>query len=270
MAPAEIALFTQVASELGVRRVKITGGEPLLREDITEIVHRLAKIDGIDEVSLVTNATLLTSRLAKELRDRGLARVNISLPSTDAETYRNLTKGEVSEAIRGVEAAVAAGLFPTKLNMVVVGEVNEREISSMIEFARRLGTVLQLIELEPVNIDPKFYSEHRLPLDLTEKELRDKSISVVSRRYMQNRRVYSLPGVQVEVVRPVENTEFCSHCARIRLTSDGRLKPCLMRNDNLVDLLGPLRSGRSEEYIRSLFRRANELREPFFKESRLE
>ena len=95
--------------------------------------------------------------------------------------------------------------------------------------------------------------------------LRQKAVTVETRRFMHNRRIYNLPDVTVEVVHPTENSEFCQHCTRLRVTSDGKLKTCLMRNDNLVDVLTPLRQGASDEELRALFVRANQLREPFNK-----
>jgi cyclic pyranopterin phosphate synthase len=135
----------------------------------------------------------------------------------------------------------------------------------MIEFATRTGTVLQLIELEPINVSDSFYCANHQSLDLYEEALQQKAIRIKTRRFMQNRHVYYLPSVKVETVRPIENTEFCLHCSRLRVTSDGKLKPCLMRNDNLVDFLTPLRRGASDKELAELFISANQKREPFNK-----
>jgi cyclic pyranopterin phosphate synthase len=133
----------------------------------------------------------------------------------------------------------------------------------MMDFAGKIGAVLQLIELEPVNVSSEYYRAFHKPLDEYEEMLRHKAIRVETRKYMQNRRVYHLPGVKVEVVHPIENTEFCMHCTRLRVTSDGKLKPCLMRNDNTVDVLTPMRKGASDEELMALFRLANQRRQPF-------
>jgi cyclic pyranopterin phosphate synthase len=133
----------------------------------------------------------------------------------------------------------------------------------MVEFAKETGTILQLIELEPINMNDTFYLANHEPLDRYDEMLKEKALKVETRRFMQNRQVYHLPDVVVEVVRPIENTEFCLHCSRLRITSDGKLKPCLMRNDNLTDILTPLRNGASDEQLAELFKQANQNREPF-------
>ena len=265
MEPMEIARITGIATDFGVRNVKITGGEPLLREDLSEIVYLIHQLSNVEEVSLVTNARLLTSKRALDLKKSGLARVNISLPSILPETYRRVTGGNLCDAISGVRAAIQAGLNPVKINMVVVHGVNENEINAMISFSGNCGITLQLIELEPVNIDRESYNRYHHSLEAIERDLATRSTKVESRPFMQGRRIYTLEGARVEIVKPVENTSFCMQCTRIRLTSDGKLKPCLMRNDNLVDILTPLRKGESDDYLHAVFRRTLEAREPFHK-----
>jgi cyclic pyranopterin phosphate synthase len=138
-------------------------------------------------------------------------------------------------------------------------------VPEMVDFAKETKTILQLIELEPINMDDTFYLANHEPLDRYDEMLKEKALKVETRRFMQNRRVYHLPDVVVEVVRPIENTEFCLHCSRLRVTSEGKLKPCLMRNDNLTDILTPLRNGASDEQLAELFKEANQNREPFNK-----
>ncbi len=265
MEPTEIARITGIATDFGVRNVKITGGEPLLREDLSEIIRLIHRLPKVEEVSLVTNARLLTSQRALDLKKNGLARVNISLPSIIPETYCRVTGGKLCDAINGVRAAIQAGLNPVKINMVVVHSVNEDEINPMIHFSRNSGIILQLIELEPVNIDRESYNLYHHSLESIERDLAARSTKVESRPFMQGRRIYTLEGARVEIVKPVENTSFCMQCTRMRLTSDGKLKPCLMRNDNLVDILTPLRKGESDDCLHAVFGRALEAREPFHK-----
>jgi cyclic pyranopterin phosphate synthase len=260
----EILRITQTALGLGVSRVKLTGGEPLLRSDILQIVKGTAKLRGLHDLSMTTNGVLLSS-LAKELHQNGLARVNVNIPTLDSEVYRKLTGGNLVDAISGVKAAVGSGLYPVKLNMLFLRGVNEKEVTKMIEFARRSEAILQIIELEPVNVDPSYYSLYHQPLDSVEVELQKRAVQIKTRGDMQNRRVYFLPGAKVEVIRPIENTEFCSRCTRIRVTSDGKLKPCLMRNDNLVDLLTPIRNGADNEALAQLFIEAVKRREPYYR-----
>jgi len=265
MEPIEIAKITRIATDFGVRNVKITGGEPLLREDLSEIIYLINQVPDMEEVSLVTNARLLTSKKALDLKKSGLARVNISIPSILPETYRRVTGGNLCDAINGVRAAIQAGLDPVKINMVVVHGVNEDEINLMIGFSRNFGITLQLIELEPVNIDRELYKLYHHSLEAIEQDLALRSTKVESRPFMQGRRIYTLEGARVEVVKPVENTSFCMKCTRMRLTSDGKLKPCLMRNDNLVDILTPLRKGESDDCLHAVFKKALEAREPYHK-----
>lgn len=261
MTAEEIISLVRIAVKLGVSKVKLTGGEPLMRKDILEIVRGIAKLNGLAEISMTTNGTMLAS-IAKELYANGLKRVNINLPTLDEGIYHKLTGGKLEGVLKGVEMAVKVGLHPVKLNMIVLRGVNEHIVSEMIEFARETGAILQLIELEKVNVNDSYYLSNHVSLDKYEQALKQKALKVEVRQYMQNRRVYHLPCVVVETVHPTENTEFCTHCTRLRLTSDGKLKPCLMRNDNLVDVLTPLRNGASEEELIELFKLANERREP--------
>ncbi|MEM3443028.1 MAG: GTP 3',8-cyclase MoaA [Candidatus Bathyarchaeia archaeon] len=260
----EIVRIVRIAVALGMSKVKLTGGEPLMRKDITEIVKGIAAISGLEDLSMTTNGTMLAS-LAEELHANGLKRVNINFPTLNGEVYSELTDGVLKDVLEGVEAAVKVGFYPVKLNMLILKGVNDGAIPEMIEFARKTGTVLQLIELEPLNITNAYYLANHKSLDEYEAVLKQKAVKVESRRYMQNRHVYHLPNVTVEVVHPIENTEFCRHCTRLRVTSDGKLKPCLMRNDNLVDVLTPMRNGASDKELAGLFKLANLKRQPYHK-----
>lgn len=265
MKASEIIKIVKIAAEFGVKDVKITGGEPLMRSDIKEIVKGLREIPQLKDISLVTNAKLLTEELAFELKEAGLSRVNISLPSLNPNVYKKITGGEIDGALKGVKAAIKAGLTPVKLNMVILKGLNDSEVDSMIEASRSIGAILQLIEFEPVNISFKEYNKYHLPLDDLENKLAEKAEKIEVRNFMHNRKVYTINGAKVEVVKPIENTEFCAHCTRMRLTFDGKLKPCLMREDNLIDIASCLRRGVSDEELKALFLKANSLREPFYK-----
>jgi len=264
MTADEVLKITQTAVALGITRIKLTGGEPLLRSDILEIVSGLASIPGISDLSMTTNGVRL-STLAHPLKDAGLKRVNISLPSLNEKTYSMVSGGNVTEALKGVSAAVKAGLNPVKLNMLVLRDINTADIPGMIEFARNSQAILQLIELEPVNIRDDYYKKHFYALDSVESELKQQASKVETRGDMQNRHVYTLPKVKVEVVHPIENTNFCARCTRLRVTSDGKLKPCLMVNTNLVDVLAAMRKGATDEELEALFVEAVKRREPFHK-----
>jgi len=260
----EIVRIVRIAVGLGISKVKLTGGEPLMRKDVVEIVRGIASIPGLKDLSMTTNGTLLDP-LAEGLHAIGLKRVNVNIPTLNGEVYGELTGGRLEDVLEGVKAAVEAGLYPVKLNMLILKGVNDRDVPEMIEFARETGTILQLIELEPINISDTYYSTHRKLLDEYECMLRQKAVKTETRRYMQNRHIYHLPEVTVEIVHPIENTEFCMRCTRLRVTSDGELKPCLMRNDNLVDILKPMRNGASDKELTELFKLANQKRQPYNK-----
>ncbi len=265
MSVEEIVRIAKVAVDLGIARIKLTGGEPLMRKDLPEIVSGISAIPGLRDLSLTTNGLLMGGGMAKKLRDCGLKRVNISLPSLNTETYHKLTGGKLDAALEGIKAAIKANFCPVKLNTVVLKDVNVGDVPELIDYAGKMGIVLQLIELDPVNVGDKYYTEHHRSLDEQETMLKEKATSIEKRPFMHNRVIYHLPNATVEVVKPIENTDFCMHCTRMRITSDGKLKPCLMRNDNLTDILTPIRRGATEEELKQLFVKANKLREPYNK-----
>lgn len=264
MSVEEIIRIVRIALSLGISRVKLTGGEPLLRSDILEIVRGIADLQGLHDLSMTTNGTLLAP-IAELLHKCGLKRVNVNIPTLNADVYRELNGGSLRDAIDGVKAAVKAGLYPVKLNMLVLRGINDGEVSRMMKFAEQSDTILQLIELEPVNISSDYYQRYHYPLDEIEVRLEKEALEIKTREDMQNRRVYFLSRVKVEVIRPIENTEFCAHCTRLRVTSDGKLKPCLVRNDNLVDVLTPIRNGADDEELTELFIEAVKRREPYYR-----
>ncbi|MCX8170998.1 MAG: GTP 3',8-cyclase MoaA [Candidatus Bathyarchaeota archaeon] len=259
----EIERIVRVAASLGVYGVKLTGGEPLLRKDIVDIVRRISGIPGIRDISMTTNGFFL-KEYARQLREAGLSRVNVSLDTLDAEKFKMITGVDAHEkVIEGIIEASRAGLNPIKINMVLLRGVNCDEIEDMVKFTGEHHLTLQLIELEHPSED-SFYMKYHVSLDGIEDEIREKSSKIIIRS-MHHRRKYILRGgAEVEFVKPMHNTEFCLHCNRIRLTSDGKLKPCLFRNDNLVDLLNPMRDGASDERLRDLFIEAINRRKPFF------
>lgn len=238
----------------------------MLRRDIIEIVRKLRALD-LREISMTTNGTLL-SKLAEQLHDAGLSRVNVSLHSLRRDRFRFIVGVDgYDEARSAVSAAIQAKLLPVKLNMTLLKNVNDDEIDEMIDFAHSTGengeVVLQLIEL--VVTDPMFYSKYHCDLAPIEERLKTQAIAVY-RRGLHNRPRYVLPnGVTVEVVRPMHNSEFCMKNNRIRITYDGKFKPCLLRDDNHVDFLTRMRAGASDEEIGEIFKRAVQVREPFFK-----
>lgn len=260
----EIVRIARIAISLDISRIKLTGGEPLMRKDLCNIVKGIAAISGLKDLSLTTNGSLLAFE-AEKLQKCGLKRLNISLPTLNPQKYHKLTDGTLDNAIEGVKAAVGVGLNPVKLNMVILNGINVDDVPEMMDFASQTGTILQLIELDPVNVTDDYFGTYHKFLDAYEEMLRQKAIKTVTRRFMHNRHVYHLPCVTVEVVHPTENGDFCAHCTRLRVTSNGMLKTCLMRNDNLIDVLTPLRDGAKDEELKALFMHANQMRKPYNK-----
>ncbi len=248
----EIREILRVADKFEIRHVKFTGGEPLLRSDLSEIIRAVPKSM---ESSITTNGTLLAD-LAMDLKKAGLSRVNVSLDSLNHETYRRITGSDrLSDVLEGIDAALDAGLRPIKLNMVVLSGINESEVEDFIAFVRgRRDLILQLIELMHFS-----GCTNHGDLQILEQDIAQRSKTIMTRR-MHHRKKYCLDGAEVEVVRPLHNTEFCAFCNRLRVTSDGKLKPCLLRADNHVDI-----RGKTGEELEALFRKAVEKREPFYK-----
>jgi cyclic pyranopterin phosphate synthase len=248
----EIAEILRVAAKFDIRSVKFTGGEPLLRPDLLEIIR---SVPAGMESSLTTNGTLLAD-LAFQLKEAGLRRVNVSIDSLNPVTFKKITRSDLlSDVLEGISAAIEAGLTPVKLNMVVLEGINDNEIDDLLAYVRgNRNLVLQLIELMHFN-DCTYHGD----LHGLEEALASRSKQIITRR-MHHRKKYCLDGAEVEVVRPLHNTEFCAFCNRLRVTSDGKLKPCLLRTDNHVDI----RAKKGAE-LEELFHKAVALREPFFK-----
>ncbi len=252
MSADEIAEILRVASKFDIRHVKFTGGEPLLRHDLIDII---ASVPENMESSLTTNGTLLADR-AGDLKKAGLSRVNVSLDSLNQTTYKRITgSNRLGDVLEGIAAALDAGLTPVKLNMVVLAGINESEVDDFLAFVRgNRNLILQLIELMHFN-----NCEYHGDLTGLEDSLAGRSKIILTRR-MHHRKKYCLDGAEVEVVRPVHNTEFCAFCNRLRVTSDGKLKPCLLRTDNHIDI-----RGEKGAELEALFCEAVKRREPFFK-----
>jgi cyclic pyranopterin phosphate synthase len=153
--------------------------------------------------------------------------------------------------------------------MVVMKGINDQEIWDMFQFCRDQGVILQLIELLQAEncTDNDFFDEYHYDMNGLETELKQLSDRIKKRPFMQDRKKYFLEGGEIEVVRPMDNTKFCQNCTRLRITPEGKIKPCLLRNDNLVDLIEPIRSGYSDQQLKELFLKAIDNREPYFQEN---
>ncbi|MFQ5979195.1 MAG: GTP 3',8-cyclase MoaA [Candidatus Heimdallarchaeota archaeon] len=223
----EIRKIVEIAAKWGIHTIKLTGGEPLLREDIIPIVDSITKVEGIREVSITTNGTHL-EQLAHPLKQAGLKRINIGCDALSS----SVLKKNVSKIHKALSAAKDAGFENIKLNMVVLKGLNDHEIDDMIAFARKEHVTLQLIEL--MDADPEFHAKYYVELGDLEKALASKAMEVNERK-LQARKRYYLDDVVVEVVRS-HSSKFCAHCSKIRVTSDGYFKACLRREDNLVPI----------------------------------
>ncbi|WP_017981021.1 GTP 3',8-cyclase MoaA [Methanocaldococcus villosus] len=256
MTPEEIGKIVDVAKKFGIRKVKISGGEPLIRRDITDIVREVSS-RKLKDVSLTTNGILL-EKLADKLKNSGLDRVNVSLDALNPELYKKITGGDVNKVINGIKRAIDVGLTPVKINFLAM-KINICELEKIMDFCRELGAILQIIEFIPIKKELKNYY---YDISKIEKELEEKADKIIVRKF-QNRKKYFIDTLEVEVVKPMDNSKFCMNCSRIRLTYDGYLKPCLLRDDNLVDILTPLRRG---ENIEKCFLECINRREPYFKD----
>ena len=264
MTADELYTICKIAKKIGVRKIRLSGGEPLLKKDIVEIVERIASLDFKD-ISMTTNGILL-GKYAQDLKDAGLDRVNVSLDTLNRETFEFITKKDyLEDAKNGILKAVEVGLYPVKINMVIMKDINQNEIKDMFEFCKENDIVLQLIELIESEScdDDKFSEDYHYKLDDIESELADIADDVREREFMQGRKKYYIDGGEIEVVKPVDNAKFCAKCSRLRITPDGKIKPCLLRNDNLVELISHVRNGESEEQLEEIFINGINKREPF-------
>lgn len=215
MSPDEIGKIVSASLEFGVRKIKISGGEPLVRKDLPKIIQNI-KNDQIKDISLTTNGILL-EKCAEDLKKAGLNRVNVSLDTLNPKKYKEITGGDVEKVKRGIEKAIFLGLTPLKVNFLAM-DITLNDLSEVMDYCKKVGAILQIIEFIPV--DPNL-KHHHIDITPIEEEIAKKSEKVVTRKFMQNRKKYILDGLEIEFVRPMDNTEFCGHCTRIRLTYDG-------------------------------------------------
>jgi cyclic pyranopterin phosphate synthase len=277
MGTDDVVRFLEVAAEFDVESVKFTGGEPMLREDLEEIIERTP--DSM-EVSMTTNGTFLPGRAA-DLKAAGLDRVNVSQDALDPEDFAEITKAGAFDAVMdGIRAAVEAGLAPVKINMVVF-EPTAGYVPEMVDFvAENRGLQLQLIEYMP---EIAGHPEWAIDIERVHDWLEDHAYRTETREMHDRKRYYLDSGVSehsevpdiagaeseatdvepgmVEIVDPVENEDFCANCGRVRVTHEGYLKGCLNRNDDLRSM-GEM----SKPEIREAFREVVANRVPYYGE----
>ena len=221
----ELITAVEAAAALGIRKVRITGGEPLVKKNILSICRRTAAVPGIEEVCLTTNGTALP-RLAEALREAGVHRLNLSLDTLDPEKFAYMTRtGKLEDFFAGLEAALKAGFDKIKINAVLIGGFNDDEIPALAELTLRYPVDVRFIELMPMYDGGDFGPEAYIPCQTVLAKLPG-AVPVESDGGVA--RLYRLPNAKgnIGLISPV-SAHFCGSCNRIRLTADGKLKPCL-------------------------------------------
>lgn len=221
----EMIMAVKASSSLGIRKVRITGGEPLVKKNILSIVEGISQLEGIDNISMTTNGTLLSS-FAADLKKAGLRNINISLDTLDSEKYRTITRiGTLDDALSGLESALSAGFEKIKINSVLMGGFNDDEIEKLSSLTLQYPVDVRFIELMPMTEDeffsPGFFISNRKVLEALPSLERVGSDDSVAK-------LYRLPGAKgnIGLISPLSD-HFCFSCNRLRLTADGHIKPCL-------------------------------------------
>ncbi|MFC2011907.1 GTP 3',8-cyclase MoaA [Chloroflexota bacterium] len=253
----EIEKIVRVAADMGISKVRLTGGEPLIRPDFSQMVGVIAQVEGIDDISLTTNGILL-SRYAAELKEAGLKRVNISLDTLNKDRFKRITGlDKLEDVLAGIEAAHKAGLEPVKINMVVLKGINDDEVIDFVRKSIDEGWHIRFIEFMPIGV-----SNGEVSGTVSAQEIKD-SIQIVGKLEPYAgptgngpARYYQFSGAKGTVGFITPMTEhFCHTCNRLRITSDGQLRPCLLADDE-VNLKEALRNGAGNDKIKKLIQQA--------------
>ena len=242
----EIERVIAAFARLGTRRVRITGGEPLVRHDLPTLAMRLATLPGIEDLSLSTNATRLVKH-ARDLRAAGIRRINVSLDSLDAARFKEITGGKLEKVIGGLLAAKAAGFAPIKINMVVMKGINEDEVESMVDFCIEHGFTLRFIETMPMGDTGRSATDHYVDLQTVKARLAQRFELLPGMmpgggpaRYVQ----VAGTDLRIGFITPISQ-HFCATCNRVRLSVDGTLYMCLGQ-EHRFELRPLLRAGASD------------------------
>ncbi len=256
----EITAIIRVGAAMGLRQVRLTGGEPLVRLGFVDLVRRVSGIPGIEDISLTTNGIALP-RYANELAEAGLRRVNVSLDTLRPERFHAITRlGRYGDVLQGIAAARAAGLSPVKLNVVVMVQVNDDEV---LDFARttleedwevRFIERMPFMEEQETCIKDTSLVPGFVPMEEIKGQIEAEFGALEPSQTAAGHgpaRYYRIPGARGSIgfISPMSEQRFCESCNRMRLTADGKLRPCLL-TDHEVDLKGVMRSGGGEEAIR--------------------
>jgi cyclic pyranopterin phosphate synthase len=237
-------------ASLGVRRVRLTGGEPLVRRNLPQLAARLAAIDGLVDLSLSTNAALLGQHAAA-LKQAGVSRINVSLDSLDADRFREVTRGDLEPVLAGLEEARRVGLAPVKINMVAMKGINDDEFEAMVDFCLENGFTLRLIETMPVGDTGRDAVDRYIDLQQVRARLAQRYALIPDVMPGGGPARYVRVGgtdLRIGFITPISQ-HFCETCNRVRLSVDGTLYLCLGQEDK-VEFRPMLRGGASHEELR--------------------
>jgi len=254
----ELLRIAKVACDLGVRKIRVTGGEPLVRRGVVDFIGTLASLPQRPEVVVTTNGLQL-AEMASDLKDAGLSRVNVSLDTLDADRFLQITRREgLERVLAGIEAADKVGLGPVKINMVPIGGVNADEIEAFARLTLEHPWFVRFIEFMPVSGDLDYTPEQRVPVDAIMAALgRVAPLVEEPRRGPAGpARLYRYEGAPGGLgVIPAVSSHFCDQCNRLRVTADGKIRPCLF-SDCEIDLRAAMRDGADDEELAAIFRKA--------------
>jgi GTP 3',8-cyclase len=260
----ETLRLIRIAAELGVSKVRVTGGEPLTRRDVVNFIRRIPRISGIKSIGLSTNGTLLAHEItsgktmAVTLRDVGVQSVNISLDTLDRETYSLITGRDFHEQVlKGIDAAISAGFHQIKLNTVLMRGRNENQLIPLVEFAEARDLILRFIEMMPVSTTDVLDEDNFISILAAKRSIESVYGSLIPETEFRTNgpaTYYQIPGRKQRIgfIGAMTNLHFCESCNKLRLTCDGKLRPCLGSYLEF-DIMKPLRAGASDEELRQFF-----------------
>lgn len=252
----ELLRIARISADLGVSKVRLTGGEPLVRKGVPNFIKSLKAIEGIEKISMTTNGFLL-KQMAEELRDAGLDRINISLDTVDREKFHHLTRRDgLVQVLEGIDHSIKLGFDPIKINAVIMKDQNDREILSLVRYAEEKNLILRFIEHMPFNKeDAKSFISASEIQELLSREL-GRMVKVENPLKNGPEQLYRFgeKGPTIGFITPVTN-HFCNGCNRLRITADGKLKPCLLSSQE-IDIRGALRQGAEDEQLMAIFKQA--------------
>lgn len=264
----EITKLCKILAEiLNVTRIKFTGGEPLCREEILQIIKNVSDLHLYKDISITTNGLLLYEK-AEELYNAGLNRINVSLASLKPEVYKKIYGADtLDHVLKGLQKAKEVGFNPIKLNFVLMNGLNDKELDTMVEFCGKNGYILQLIELHEVSNtvggNGKFYKKYHLDIKPIVEDLELKAIKTIIRGNMQNRKVLTLPNSAI-VETIVPSHEFCMGCTKLRVGCDGNLFGCLYRSDLGKNIKEAIRNHHSLSKYEQIVKQVVDSREPYY------